>query len=91
MGIETKIGNILSSDTFYGDEHLGDSMLKWREFGVMAVEMEAAGLYTIAAKHRVNALTILTVSDHLLTGDKTTPEERQTTFTAMMKIALSLA
>ncbi|QZE13396.1 purine-nucleoside phosphorylase [Halosquirtibacter laminarini] len=90
-GFTTHVGNILSSDTFYHDEHLGDVSKAWREFGVMAVEMEAAALYTIAAKHKRKALTILTVSDHIITGEATTAEERQNTFTKMMEVALELA
>ncbi|MHC1683379.1 MAG: purine-nucleoside phosphorylase [Clostridiaceae bacterium] len=85
-GITPKVGNILSSDTFYGDEP--DSWKKWAKFGVLAVEMETAALYTLAAKYGVDALAIMTVSDHLLTGELTTSEERQTTFTNMIEIAL---
>ncbi len=85
-GISPKVGNILSSDTFYGDEP--DSWKLWPKFGVMAVEMEAAALYTLAAKFGVDALGIMTVSDHLVTGELTTAEERQTTFTNMIEIAL---
>jgi purine-nucleoside phosphorylase len=85
-GLNTKVGNILSSDTFYGDEP--DSWKLWAKFGVMAVEMEAAALYTIAAKFGVDALGIMTVSDHLVTGELTTAEERQKTFTNMIEVAL---
>ncbi|MDP4089383.1 MAG: purine-nucleoside phosphorylase [Bacillota bacterium] len=85
-GINPKVGSILSSDTFYGDEP--DSWKIWPKFGVMAVEMEAAALYTLAAKFGVDALGIMTVSDHLVTGELTTAEERQTTFTNMIEIAL---
>ena len=80
------VGNIWSSDTFYNDER--DEYKKWAKFGVLAVEMEAAGLYTLAAKHGVKALTILTVSDHLVTHEQTTPQERQTTFNQMIEAAL---
>ena len=90
-GFTAHVGNILSSDTFYHDEHLGDTSKAWREFGIMAVEMEAAGLYTIAAKHRKKALAIMTVSDHIITGEATTAEERQNSFTKMMEVALELA
>ncbi len=83
-----KVGSILSSDLFYDDTN--QSILRWAEFGVLAVEMEAAELYTVAAKHGVQALALVTVSDHILTGEQTTPEERQTTFTDMMEIALEL-
>lgn len=87
--IPIKAGNVLTSDEFYADEF--ESYKKWSKFGVLCVEMEAAGLYTIAAKHKVNALTILTISDSLVTGEKTTSRERETTFEEMIKIALELA
>ncbi len=87
--ISPKVGNILTSDTFYGDDP--DSWKKWAAFGVLAVEMETTALYTLAAKYNVNALTILTVSDSLVSGELTTSEERQKTFTDMMEIALELA
>ncbi|MNP77177.1 Purine nucleoside phosphorylase DeoD-type [compost metagenome] len=61
------------------------------KYGVLGVEMETTGLYTLAAKYGVNALTILTVSDHLLTGEETTSEERQKTFNEMMEVALDTA
>lgn len=85
-GIEVKVGNILTSDTFYHDDP--DSWKLWAKFGVLAVEMETTGLYTLAAKYHVDALTILTVSDSLVTGHATTAEERQKTFTDMIEIAL---
>ena len=87
--IPIKAGNVLSSDEFYADDF--ESYKKWADFGVLCVEMEAAGLYTIAAKHNVNALAILTISDSLVTGEKTTAMERETTFKDMIKIALDLA
>ena len=87
--IEPKVGNILTSDTFYHDDP--NSWKKWAAFGVLAVEMETTGLYTLASKYGVHALTILTVSDSLVTGEETTSEERQKTFTDMMEIALELA
>ena len=79
----------MSSDTFYHDDF--DQYKIWAEYGVLAVEMEAAGLYTIAAKHGVLALTVLTVSDHLVTREETTSEERQTSFGAMIEVALDAA
>lgn len=85
-GFDPKVGNILSSDTFYNDNP--DSWKQWAKFGCLAVEMEAAGLYTLAAKYGVDALAILTVSDHIVTGEATSAEERQTTFTNMMEVAL---
>ncbi len=87
--IPIKAGNVLSSDEFYADEF--ESYKKWSKFGVLCVEMEAAGLYTVAAKHNANALAILTISDSLVTGERTTSKERETTFKAMIKIALELA
>ncbi|AUP77578.1 purine-nucleoside phosphorylase [Flavivirga eckloniae] len=87
--IPLKAGNILTSDEFYEDDF--NSYKKWSEFGVLCVEMETAGLYTLAAKHDVNALTILTISDSLVTGERTTSKERETTFKDMMEIALELA
>ncbi len=89
LGIEAKVGNVLTTDTFYHDDP--EDWKRWMKFGVLAVEMETAGLYTLAAKHGVNALTIVTVSDSLVTGEATSAAERQTTFTQMMEIALSMA
>jgi len=88
-GIELKVGNILTSDTFYGDDP--DSWKMWAAYNVLAVEMETTALYTIAAKYRRKALTLLTVSDHIITHEETTAEERQNTFKSMMEIALELA
>ena len=88
-GIEIKVGNILSSDIFYDDD--ADTWQKWTKMGVLAIEMEAAALYMNAARASVNALCILTVSDSLVTHEATTAEERQTSFTNMMEIALELA
>jgi purine-nucleoside phosphorylase len=85
-GFDPKVGNIFSSDTFYHDNP--DDWKHWAKFGCLAVEMEAAALYTLSAKYAVDALTILTVSDHLVTGEITTAEERQTTFTNMIEVAL---
>lgn len=79
------VGNIFSSDRFYNEE-LDKSKLA--KFGILAVEMEAAGLYLTAAKHHRRALAMCTISDHILTGEETTALERQTTFTQMMEIAL---
>lgn len=87
--IEVKAGNVFTSDEFYADDF--ESYKKWSKFGVLCVEMETAGLYTIAAKHNVNALSILTISDSLVTGERTTTKERETTFKGMVEIALELA
>lgn len=83
------VGNLLSSDTFYNDDI--DATTKWSKLGVLAVEMEAAGLYLNAMRAGKNALAICTVSDHILTGESTSAEERQNSFTEMMKIALNTA
>ncbi|MCJ8342359.1 MAG: purine-nucleoside phosphorylase [Cetobacterium sp.] len=85
-GIKVKGGNVLTADEFYGDNF--EDYKKWAEFGVLCVEMETAGLYTIASKFGVNALTILTISDSLVTGEATTSEERQTTLKEMIEVAL---
>jgi len=82
-----KVGNVLSSDVFYSDNPQGD---KWMKMGVLAVEMEAAALYMNAARSGNSAMALFTVSDHVVTGEVTTAEERQTTFTRMMDVALSL-
>ncbi len=83
------VGNILSSDVFYDDDN--ESWKKWAKMGVLAVEMEAAALYANAARAGVDAFTILTVSDSLVTHEQTTSKERQTAFTNMMEIALEIA
>lgn len=88
-GIAVKAGNVLTNDEFYEDNK--DAYKKWADFGVLCVEMETSGLYTIAAKHSVNALTILTISDSLVTGKHTTSDERETTFKNMIEIAIELA
>jgi purine-nucleoside phosphorylase len=87
--IDIKAGNVFTSDEFYADDF--ESYKKWSKFGVLCVEMEAAGLYTVAAKHNVNALAILTISDSLVSGERTTSKERETTFKGMVEIALELA
>ncbi|MBE6063181.1 MAG: purine-nucleoside phosphorylase [Clostridium butyricum] len=88
-GIEPKVGTVFSSDIFYCDDN--EDWKKWAAFGCLATEMEAAGLYTVAAKYHVKALAIMTVSDHFITGEVTTAEERQTAFKNMMEIALDTA
>jgi purine-nucleoside phosphorylase len=89
LNISFKAGNVLSSDLFYTDDPLDYEM--WAAYNVLCVEMEAAGLYSIAAKHHVNALAILTISDSLITGEETSAVERETTFNQMIQIALELA
>ena len=88
-GIAIKAGNILSSDEFYADDF--NDFKKWADYGVLCVEMETNGLYSVAAKHNVNALSILTISDSLVTKERTTSEEREQTFKEMIEIALELA
>lgn len=87
--IKTVVGNILSSDTFYGDDKEANE--KWMKMGILAIEMEAAALYMNAARAKKKALCILTVSDHILTGESLSAEDRQVTFKEMMEIALELA
>lgn len=87
--INVKAGNILSSDEFYTDDF--NDYKKWADYGVLCVEMETNGLYTVAAKHKVNALSILTISDSLVTGETTSSKERQQTFKEMIEIAIELA
>ena len=84
-----KVGSVFSADSFYNDD--ADAWKRWASFGTLAVEMETSGLYTLASKYGVNALTILTISDHLVTGEETSSEERQSTFLDMMKVALETA
>jgi purine-nucleoside phosphorylase len=88
-GIPVRVGPILAADAFYSDRP--DLYDRLAAYGVLAVEMETAALYTLAARHRARALTILTVSDHLRTGEHTTADERQQTFGAMVEIALAAA
>ena len=88
MGIKPIVGNLYSSDIFYDD---AVSLSEWQKMGVLATEMEAAALYMNAARAGKNALAICTISDNPFTGEATTAEERQLTFTTMMKIALEVA
>ena len=88
-GQRSHVGNILSSDIFYNDDP--DALGKWAKMGILAVEMESAGLFANAAAAGVDALGIFTVSDNILTDAHTTPEERQSAFTKMIEIALELA
>ncbi|NLW43247.1 MAG: purine-nucleoside phosphorylase [Tissierellia bacterium] len=83
------VGNILSSDVFYDNNP--DVWKKWAEMGVLGVEMESYALYCNAAKAGVNALTILTVSDSLVSKEQISAQDRESTFTKMMEIALELA
>lgn len=89
MNIKTVVGNILSSDTFYDDNKDANSL--WKKMNILAVEMEAAALYMNAARAGKKALCILTISDHVFTGEALSAEDRQTTFREMMEIALEIA
>lgn len=89
QGVNVKVGNILSSDHFYLDDPT--STAAWQKMGVLAVEMEAAALYMNAARAGKKALCLLTVSDLPLTGESLPADERQTSFTQMVEIALSVA
>ncbi len=91
MGLPYHVGSLLTSDNFYYDDTVEDSVPKWAKMGVMAVEMEAAGLYMTASRLGKKALAICTVSDHLITKESTTAEERQSSFTQMMELALECA
>ena len=85
-GVEVKVGNVHSADLFYNPDPAAFDRME--AMGVLAVEMEAAGLYGVAAERGARALTIATVSDHVRTGESTSPEERQQTFNEMVEIAL---
>jgi purine-nucleoside phosphorylase len=85
-GVEVKVGNVHSADLFYNPD--ADAFNRMEAMGVLAVEMEAAGLYGVAAEKGGRALTIATVSDHVRTGEATSSEERQQTFDEMVMIAL---
>lgn len=85
LGLKTVVAPCVSSDRFYD---ANENWKLWKKYGAAGIEMEAAELYTLAAEFKRNALAILTVSDHIITGEATTAEERQTTFKDMMKLAL---
>jgi len=87
-GLNLRVGNVYTADLFYGEKNPNDLLA---DYGVLAVEMETAALYTLAAKYNAQALAVLTISDHLITGEVTTSEERQTTFKEMMVVALEAA
>ncbi|HEO8421206.1 purine-nucleoside phosphorylase [Niallia sp. FSL W8-0635] len=87
-GLSLKVGNVFTADMFYNDN---SELEKWAKYQILAIEMESAALYTIAAKFNRKALSVLTVSDHILTGEETTAQERQTTFNEMIEVALEAA
>jgi purine-nucleoside phosphorylase len=88
-GIEMTVGPILAADAFYTERP--DLYDRLAEYGVLAVEMESAALYTIAARYKAKALTLLTVSDNLKTGEASSAQERQETFAQMVEVALDTA
>ncbi len=88
LGVSYKVGNLLASDVFYGDN--ADSWKAWQKMGVLAVEMEATALYMNAARSGNKALAICTISDSLVTGEACSAEQRQTSFTNMMEIAFDI-
>ncbi|MBP0979450.1 MAG: purine-nucleoside phosphorylase [Oscillospiraceae bacterium] len=89
INIKINIGNILSSDVFYNEGH--EVMTKWKNMGVLAVEMEAAALYMNAARSGKNALCICTISDHIFSGESCSSKEREISFADMMKLALEIS
>lgn len=89
IGATYHVGNVLSSDTFYDDQE--DANDYWQKMGVLCIEMETAALYMNAARAGKHALGIFTISDHILTKEALSAEERQTSFTQMMEIALHTA
>ncbi|MCD7715654.1 MAG: purine-nucleoside phosphorylase [Lachnospiraceae bacterium] len=88
MGVNYRVGNLVSADVFYNDRPTTE---KWQKMGALAVEMEAAALYMNAARAGKNALAICTISDSMVTGEVTTSEERQTSFNDMVKVAMEIA
>ena len=87
-GLQLKVESLFTANMFYNDNADHE---KWANYGILAIEMETAALYTLAAKHGRKALSVLTVSDHILTGEETTADERQTTFNEMIEVALEAA
>ncbi len=88
MKLSFKAGNILSSDIFYDDDP--DYYKKWKKFGVLCVEMEAAAIYTIAAQHNINALAVLTISDSLITKEELSQKDRETSLNQMIELVLGI-
>ncbi|MBS3742564.1 MAG: purine-nucleoside phosphorylase [Candidatus Cloacimonetes bacterium] len=89
MNTGVHVGSIVSSDSFYSENT--DNWKNWAKYGILAVEMETTALYTLAAKYGVKALSILTVSNKIDSGEETTAEEREKTFTDMIKLAIKTA
>ena len=91
LNLNYHVGGVLSSDMFYAPPKSVSGGMEWSDMGILAVEMEAAALYSNATAYNANALAILTISDSAKTGEATTAKEREQSFTDMMKVALSLA
>ncbi|MBU2895846.1 purine-nucleoside phosphorylase [Vibrio hepatarius] len=89
QNVSIKVGNVFSADLFYTPE--SEIFEKMKKLGILGIDMEAAGIYGVAADHGAKALTILTVSDHIIRGEKLSSEERQESFDDMMKVALETA
>jgi len=89
LSIPLYAGNILSTDTFYADDTL-ETLSLWAKYGILAVEMETAELYQISARYQVKALSLLSISDKVFTGEKTGPMERQKNFKDMISLTLEL-
>ena len=89
LGVPVHVGQVFAADAFYTDRP--DLFDRLAAYGVLAVEMESAALYTLAARFRARALTLLTVSDHIKTGEKTSSQEREQTFSQMVEIGLATA
>ncbi|NOH72548.1 purine-nucleoside phosphorylase [Vibrio pectenicida] len=89
QNVSIKVGNVFSADLFYTPE--SEIFEKMKKLGILGIDMEAAGIYGVAADHGARALTILTVSDHIIRGEKLSSEERQESFDDMMKVALETA
>jgi purine-nucleoside phosphorylase len=87
--IPVHVGKIVTSDSFYTPDP--DAWKLWAQYGCIGIEMETAELYTLAAQYGVRALTVLTVSDHLVTHEETTSEERQTSFGKMVEVGFAAA
>src|SRR5699024_2944884 len=89
-GLALRVGNVFTSDSFYRD-NMKELMTLLDQYNVLGVEMETTALYTLAAKFNRKALSVLTVSDHIITGEETTAQERQTTFNDMIEVSLEAA
>ena len=88
-GVTCRVGNLMSTDVFHNDDEAANAA--WAKMGIMAIDMEGAALYMNAARLQKNALVICTVSNHLITGEETTAEERQSSFGEMITLALETA